>query len=57
MCNVFSVTIQQHLIFLFNLTPDDDDEEGEGYLDIVPDTSPQDVANEVKQSTVSRSVQ
>ncbi|XP_020606931.1 SH3 domain-binding protein 2-like isoform X3 [Orbicella faveolata] len=36
---------------------DDDDEEGEGYLDIVPDTNPEDVANEVKQSTPSRSVQ
>ena len=43
--------------FLFNLSPDDDDEEGEGYLDIVPDTSPEDVANVAKQSTLSRSVQ
>lgn len=43
--------------FLCNLTSDDDEEEGEGYLDIVPDTNPEDVVNEVKQSTLSRSVQ
>lgn len=43
--------------FLFNLMSDDDEEEGEGYLDIVPDTNPEDVVNEVKQSTLSRSVQ
>jgi len=40
------------------LNSDDyDEEEGEGYLDIVPDTNPEDVVNEVKQSTLSRSVQ
>ena len=58
MYNVFSVVSLTNIFFLlFNLTPDDDDEEGEGYLDIVPDTNPDDVANEAKQSTLSRSVQ
>lgn len=33
---------------------DPDEEEGEGYLDIVPDTNPQDVKDEGKQSTLSR---
>lgn len=34
-----------------------DDEEGEGYLDIVPDTSPEDVPDEMRKFTLSRSVQ
>lgn len=34
-----------------------DDEEGEGYLEIEPDTNPEDVTDEGKKSTLSRSVQ
>lgn len=49
--------INNIFFFPFNLMSDDEEEEGEGYLDIVPDTNPEDVVNEVKQSTLSRSVQ
>ena len=54
---MFSLKSTTIFFFPFNLTSDDDEEEGEGYLDIVPDTNPEDVVNEVKQSTLSRSVQ
>ena len=36
---------------------EDDEEINEGYLDIVPDTTPEDLFDEEKKSSLSRSVQ
>ncbi|XP_078358287.1 uncharacterized protein LOC144643040 isoform X1 [Oculina patagonica] len=44
-------------ILTYQPSEEQDDEEGEGYLEIEPDTSPEDVTDDGKTSTLSRSVQ
>lgn len=44
-------------VFFLLLIGEDEEEINEGYLDIVPDTTPEDLFDEEKKSSLSRSVQ
>ena len=44
-------------VFFLLLVGEDEEEINEGYLDIVPDTTPEDLFDEEKKSSLSRSVQ
>lgn len=44
-------------VFFLLLIGEDEEEINEGYLDIVPDTIPEDLFDEEKKSSLSRSVQ
>ena len=60
LCPKFCMIMKLYSMRTFSLfvqVGHDEDETSEGYLDIVPDTTPENVGKKGKKSTLSRSVQ